>query len=193
MRDPSFTRSTNDGSFLIAFVAALKVAQKQMRNQNEVMNELRRKRKELGITQAQAANACGVSRRTYQTYEETDAQNETYDELVRTLEEISSPTSDRFITSPRCIRHVCQELFSAKYPEIKCAYLFGSYARKEATGTSDVDIMVVCEPMGMKFYGIGPELEELLNRRVDLITHRQIMVNEELLKDILIEGIKIYG
>jgi len=39
------------------------------------MNELRRKRKQLEITQLQAANACGVSLRTYQTYEETNSVN----------------------------------------------------------------------------------------------------------------------
>ena len=52
------------------------------------MNELRRKRKELNITQLQAANACGVSLRTYQTYEETDTVNTTYNELVKKLDEM---------------------------------------------------------------------------------------------------------
>ena len=46
------------------------------------MNELARRRKELGITQIQAANACGVSRRTYQTYEESNNLNATYDEVT---------------------------------------------------------------------------------------------------------------
>ena len=52
------------------------------------MNELRRKRKELGLTQIQAANICGVSRRTYQTYEETNNLNKTYDELINKLNDI---------------------------------------------------------------------------------------------------------
>ena len=49
------------------------------------MNELREKRKELGLTQIQAASVCGVSRRTYQTYEETQNLNKTYDELLNIL------------------------------------------------------------------------------------------------------------
>ena len=51
------------------------------------MNEIGRKRKELGITQLQAANACGVSLRTYQTYEETDNNNATYQIILQKLDE----------------------------------------------------------------------------------------------------------
>lgn len=59
------------------------VAQYKMRRYYYIMNELRRKRKELGLTQIEAANACGVSRRTYQTYEEGNLFNDTFDELIK--------------------------------------------------------------------------------------------------------------
>ena len=157
------------------------------------MNELRQKRKELGLTQIQAANACGVSRRTYQTYEETNSFNDTYDELIRKLDEMGIFDGSNYISNVKYIKQVCRELFSTKYPEIKCAYLFGSYARGEATGKSDIDILVVCPPIGMKFYGIAAELEEQLFKEVDLHTQRQLMDNESLLEDILKDGIKIYG
>ena len=98
-----------------------------------------------------------------------------------------------YISNIKYIKQVCRELFEKKYPEIKCAYLFGSYARGEATGKSDIDIMVVCPPIGMKFYGIAAELEEQLHKQVDLHTHRQLAENEQLLERVLTEGIKIYG
>ena len=63
------------------------------------MNELRQKRKELGITQIQAAKACGVSRRTYQTYEETDNFNETFNELVRKLDEMRILDGSNYISN----------------------------------------------------------------------------------------------
>ena len=59
-----------------------------MRRYNKSMNELKQKRKELGLTQIQAANACGVSRRTYQTYEETDNLNATYEFIRKKFEEM---------------------------------------------------------------------------------------------------------
>ena len=157
------------------------------------MNELRQKRKELGLTQIQAANACGISRRTYQAYEETQNPNSTYNELVKKLNDMSLLDGGNYISNPRFIKKICQEILKEKYPEIECAYLFGSYASGTANGESDIDILVVCPPMGMKFYGIATELEEKLHKSVDLHTHRQLLNNEELLKEILKEGIKIYG
>ena len=129
------------------------------------MNEIRRKRKDLNITQLQAANACGVSLRTYQTYEETNNLNATYNELLKKLDEMGILDGSNYIVSVRYIKQVCRELFPKEYPEIKCAYLYGSYARGEATGKSDIDILVVLDkPMGIKYFGIGDDLEKILHK-----------------------------
>ena len=53
------------------------------------------------------------------------------------------------------------------------AWLFGSYARGEETPISDVDILVVLDhsqPIGLKFFGMWNDLEQLLGRSVDLVT-----------------------
>ena len=158
------------------------------------MNELRKKRNKLNITQLQVANACGVSLRTYQTYEETDTFNSTYDELIKKLDEIGIPDGSNHIISVRFIKHVCRQFFSEKYPEVKCAYLYGSYARGEASGKSDVDILVILEePLGLRFFGIADELEQLLHKEVDLQSYESLLDNAAMLKDILVEGIRIYG
>lgn len=164
-----------------------------MRSYNLIMNELRQKRKELGITQIEAAKACGVSRRTYQTYEEGQHFNNTYYALIEKLGELGVLDNSNFVLNIKFIKKVCGELFKEKYPEIRCAYLFGSYARQEATGKSDIDILLVCPAMGMKFYGIAAELEERLHKQIDLHTHRQLINNEKFLEEILKDGIKIYG
>lgn len=157
------------------------------------MNQLQQKRKELGITQIQAAHACGVSRRTYQTYEETKTINSTFKELVKKLEEIGITDGSNYICSVQGIKYVCRKLFKEKYPEVQAAYLFGSYARGEANGHSDIDILVVCPPMGMKFYGMAAELEQELHKEVDVHTHRQLVNNAQFAEQVLIDGIKIYG
>lgn len=158
------------------------------------MNELRARRKNLEITQLQAANACGVSLRTYQTYEETDSTNDTFKELVRKLDEMGILDGSNAIASVRGIKNVCREVFKKQYPEIKCAYLYGSYARGEATGKSDIDILIVLDkPMGLKFYGIADVLEERLHKKIDVQSYEQLLDNEAMLKDVLVEGIKVYG
>ena len=151
-----------------------------------IMNKLREKRNEMGITQVEAAALCGVSRRAYQYYEEDDT-NKVLDELIETL----NKSLDDFLNIKK-IKDKCEAVFK-KYPEIKCAYLYGSYARKQATRKSDVDILVVCPPMGMTFYSLASELEKELKRDVDLQTHRQILDNAEFLEVLLSDGIKIYG
>ena len=53
------------------------------------------------------------------------------------------------------------------------AWLFGSYARGEETPISDVDILVVLDhsqPIGLKYFGMWNDLEQLLDRSVDLVT-----------------------
>ena len=53
------------------------------------------------------------------------------------------------------------------------AWLFGSYSRGEQTKDSDVDILVLLDksrPIGLKFFGMWNDLEELLGRKVDLVS-----------------------
>ena len=156
------------------------------------MNELKQKRKKLGLTQAQAAEACGVSRRTYQTYEEQEVVNKTFEELRQKLNDLGVLDNSNYVLSLKCIKKICTEVFSTMYPQVKAAYLFGSYSRGEATGKSDVDILVVLEPMGMEFYGMVAELEDRLHKQVDLHTHRQLTRNEVFAEEVLKDGIKIY-
>ena len=52
------------------------------------------------------------------------------------------------------------------------AWLFGSFARGEETPMSDVDILVVLDhsqPIGLRFFGMWNDLEQLLDRPVDFV------------------------
>jgi predicted nucleotidyltransferase len=51
--------------------------------------------------------------------------------------------------------------------------IFGSYARNEARADSDVDVLVSFEPKQRTFenlYEVGETLEEVFQRKVDLVT-----------------------
>ena len=54
--------------------------------------------------------------------------------------------------------------------------LFGSYSRDEATEKSDIDIMIDYQsPMGMRFFDIVYELEEVFkNKKVQVVTRKAI-------------------
>ena len=58
------------------------------------------------------------------------------------------------------------------------AWLFGSFSREEQTPDSDVDILVLLDksqPIGLKFFGMWTELEELLGRKVDLVSEGTLL------------------
>ncbi|MEO8171662.1 MAG: nucleotidyltransferase family protein [Sediminibacterium sp.] len=62
-----------------------------------------------------------------------------------------------------------EELFK-KYP-LKSMALFGSYSRGEETEDSDVDVLVeLSVPDGMAFIKLSHELEEIVKRKVDLVS-----------------------
>lgn len=62
----------------------------------------------------------------------------------------------------------------ARYP-IKSLALFGSYSRGDATSDSDVDVMVeLSEPDAVKFILLAHELEDMLHKKVDLVSRKGI-------------------
>lgn len=156
------------------------------------MKSLKEVRKQAHLTQVDAAKLVGVSRRTYQTYEENDLMNDTYDELLTKLKEMGITPNGPALLNVKYIKNKTSEIF-ANYPEVKCAYLYGSYARGEATVKSDVDLLIVSDTMGLKFYKLASDLEDALGKTVDLISHRQLDNNLDFLTRVLVEGVKIYG
>ena len=59
----------------------------------------------------------------------------------------------------------------AKQYGVERVYLFGSYARGEATESSDIDLRVDKGAVrGLKFAGLLGDLEDALGRKVDLIS-----------------------
>jgi len=74
------------------------------------------------------------------------------------------------------IRKVVTEYFQDK--PVRKVYLFGSYARREATEASDVDLSFVLDDDAHLSYftlaGYLLELERKLNRKVDLVEEKQI-------------------
>ena len=74
------------------------------------------------------------------------------------------------------IKTIVADYFKTQ-PVLK-AWLFGSFSRNEQTPDSDVDIIVLLDksrPIGLKFVGMWSDLEELLGRKVDLVSEGTLL------------------
>lgn len=67
-----------------------------------------------------------------------------------------------------------KERLFVKYP-IKALAIFGSVSRGDDNEKSDVDILVdFNEPVGIEFIDLANELQEVLNKKVDLVSRNGI-------------------
>ena len=156
---------------------------------------LKEYRKELGITIKEASNTTNVPLRTYIRYENDDNYG---DELKRNqifvlLKQKYQITEENGILSVDQIKYLVSNVLDKYKEEVSFCYLFGSYAKGYATSKSDVDLCVSTTLKGMEFVGIIEELKDSLNKKVDLIRISDMENNIELIKEILKDGLKIYG
>jgi len=153
------------------------------------MNELKRNRLELNITQEEAARLLNISRRTYQKYETIVNNDPKLDYYVFKFKEINKVDENTGLLSIDKIKAVVSSIMS-KY-KIKTCYLFGSYAKDKASPTSDIDLLIDSDITGLSYYGLVEELREKLHKRIDLLTLKSIENNAQLMYEILKDGIKI--
>ena len=66
------------------------------------------------------------------------------------------------------------KIFFSKQPVLK-AYLFGSYSKDLENENSDIDLLVELDynqPIGLEFIQMKLDLQELLSKKVDLVSAR---------------------
>ncbi len=160
---------------------------------NSFAMELKELRISKKLTQAQAAKSLGVSLRSYKDYENDEKKKRTfkYEYLVKTLNAFYCIDEEHGILELSDLRKIVSNVLS-NYGVNFC-YLFGSYARGEATDASDVDLIIDTEITGLAFYGLIEDLRTSLHKKVDLLKLNQLDGNETLLRNVMKEGIKIYG
>ena len=74
------------------------------------------------------------------------------------------------------VSHTIEEYF--KTQPVEKAWVFGSFSRGEERADSDIDILVSLIPgtrLGLKFFAMNLELEQLLNRPVDLVIEGDLL------------------
>ena len=157
------------------------------------MTELKACRIGKKLTQAEVAKRLGVSVRSYITYENDVSKEETvkYRFLLQEIKKMNLLDEDHGILAIEDIQGICDKLFS-EYSVDFC-YLFGSYAKGMATDTSDVNLLISTKTTGLHYYELTERLREELHKKVDLLEVKQLLNNEDLLREVLKDGVRIYG
>lgn len=157
------------------------------------MTELRKTRIEKHMTQQEVAERIGISLRSYISYENDEEKSNSvkYRFLLQELKQMNLLDEEHGILSLDEIKEICASIFS--HYDVEYCYLFGSYAKEKASGSSDVDLLVSTKTTGLKYYELVEKLREGLHKRVDLLDVKQLLNNEQLLNEVLREGIRIYG
>jgi len=152
------------------------------------LKELRKSKK---LTQEQAAKIVGMSRRGYQKLEKVNrVASRSFKSVYNELEEYGCITEDKGILTIDQIKQIIKPIFDNT--DIQFAYLFGSYARNTPKENSDVDLYVMTHITGIHYFGLVEDLRVNLHKVVDLINGETITGCEDLLKEILKDGIRVY-
>ena len=157
---------------------------------------LREIRAKYGISQIDTANLVGVPVRTYRRYESDDNYGSSFKRqmFINIINSKYEITEDKGLLSIDQIKKIVIDLFETEYKgQIEFCYLFGSYAKGYAVEKSDVDLCVATSLTGFDFVGLIERLRERLHKVVDLIRLNEEHANMELIKEIMNDGIKIYG
>ena len=76
--------------------------------------------------------------------------------------------------------------------KIKKATLFGSYAKEKANENSDIDLVIDTEITGFSFFALRSEMEDLINREIDLIANFEIIPQSRIDDEVKRTGVVIY-
>ena len=144
------------------------------------------------LTQQEAANLVGLSLRTYQNYEYEKSKRDMLkiNYIMTTLTNYSKYSESKGIYTLKEIEDILNKVL-AETP-ISYAYLFGSYAKNEASEKSDIDILISDEVKGLEFIGVHDSIKTAFNKEIDLIRIDSLRENFEFLNEILKTAIKVY-
>ena len=119
-------------------------------------------------------------------------QEENLENMMNNNENDGSKDTNDNLTDIIEIVKKYMEVISKSY-KIEMIILFGSYAKEKATQESDVDLLICADENGIRFFELVETLREMLKKKVDVLDLKQLSGNDELVKEILKDGIKIYG
>ena len=152
---------------------------------------LREIRNKYGLTQKEAASLIGIPYRTYVRYEENNSfsNNYKYKKMVEDLENLLRIDESHGVLKLDHIKTTLIPILESH--NISFCYLFGSYARGDASQTSDVDLLVDADITGFDYLSLVEEIRQALSKKIDLLRLCDLKLGNPIIVEILKEGMRI--
>lgn len=153
-------------------------------------------RKLYNLSQKRASDILNVPLRTYIRYETDNSYGNSFkrEMMIKTIIDSCEITETKGLLSIDNIKGIVSNVIDSKYKDkIYLVYLFGSYAKGYAKETSDVDLCISTDITGIDFLGLVEDLRNGLHKKVDVVRLCDIKQGNQLLIDIMKDGIKVYG
>ena len=157
--------------------------------------ELKQYRLNMGISIKEASKTTGVPIRTYIRYENDNSYGNKLkrNAMLEMLKQKYDITEDKGVLTIKQIQVIINDVFKDYENKIDFCYLIGSYAKGYGTETSGIDLCISTSISGLAFLGLIEKLRGALRKKVDLIRLSDLSNNEELLKEIIKDGVRIYS
>ena len=153
-------------------------------------------RKLYNLSQKRASDILSVPLRTYIRYETDNSYGNSFkrEMMIKTIVDSCEITETKGLLSIDRIKDIITTIIDYKYNDkISLVYLFGSYAKGYAKETSDVDLCISTDITGIDFLGLVEDLRNGLHKKADVVRLCDIKQGNQLLIDIMKNGIKVYG
>jgi predicted nucleotidyltransferase len=162
-----------------------------------MMNSIKQIRLNMNMTQEEVSKLIGVPVKSIRNWEQEirkpsqwtidliiDRLLREKNEKVQTVDETTGILS--FLSIKKAIHEVANRY------NVDRIYLFGSYAKGEATGQSDIDLFMESELFGLDYFEFIEVLREHLGKKIELLSDQTIQKSSRIDQEIQSTGILIY-
>lgn len=160
-------------------------------------NTIKQIRNNMSMTQEEVAQLIGIPVKNIRNWEQeirkpsqwtidliVDRLLREKNEHVQNIDETNGVLS--FLTIKKSICKI------AKKYNIERIYLFGSYAKGDATEQSDIDLYMDSKLFGLDYFGFVEVLRETLRKKIDLFSNKTIEKASLIDQEIVKTGILVY-
>jgi len=158
--------------------------------------KIKEARSEYNITQQELSDLTAIPKRTIENWESGQRKPSPWVEKLLESYIKQYPKNERGIITERKniyeIDHIKKLLLPLVYTyDIKLVILFGSYAKGTADPLSDIDLAIDGDILGLSFFGLLEDINQLFVKDVDVIHLKEVDVNSNTMDEIK-KGIKLY-